>query len=648
MLRRPSKMTMSDAELRDALYDANLPTLLVVLTQLTGEQRWLADPYRPSRTRALDDNDDAGLPPERQTEIREAAWEVLRKSRDGEITDPPTPDETEIVARLTACMGEQVPAEEGAMMAEEAGFRSRDAAWTSRPPERLETFKVVVIGAGISGTCASVKLSRLGIDHVVFEKGDRVGGTWRENDYPGAGVDTPSHLYSFSFAQNPGWSRYYAKQPEIHDYLTAVAEQYGVMDNVRFGTEVVSATFDSAARRWHIVTRGPGGTHTHEADAVISSVGQLNGPQIPDIPGAGTFPGPAFHSARWRHDVDLSGKRVAVLGVGASAMQIVPTIAGTPDELLVFQRSPQWVAPNPNYLRPVSDGARLLMEQVPYYAAWYRLRLLWMFNDKLHPTLQIDPDWPHPERSVNAANDKHRDFFTRYLRTELAGREDLVEKLLPTYPPYGKRILMDNNWFATLRRDDVRLVTSDVQRIEGDVLVTADGERHQADVLVYATGFQSRRMLYPMDIRGSDGRSLREVWGDDDARAHMGMTMPGFPNFFVTYGPNTNLGHGGSVMFHTECQINYITRLLATMLEQDIDTLECRTDVHDQYNAQVDAAHEHMIWTHRGMDTWYRNRRGRVVTNTPWRLRDYWAMTREPDLDDFLLTHREAALRRAL
>jgi 4-hydroxyacetophenone monooxygenase len=537
-------------------------------------------------------------------------------------------------------MGEPVPAEYGPMMAEEAGFRRRDAGWTDGPPRRkLADFRVVVIGAGISGICAAIKLRELGISHVVLEKNDEVGGTWSENDYPGAGVDTPSHLYSFSFDPNPSWSRYYAKQGEILGYLAGVADRHRILDDIRFGTEVESAIYDAAAQRWEVVGRGPDGTTlTYPADVVISSVGQLNRPQMPAIPGLETFPGPAFHSARWRHDVDLAGKRVGVLGTGASAMQVVPSIAGTPAELVVFQRSPQWVAPNANYLRSVPDATRLLMEQVPYYATWYRMRLLWMFNDKLHPTLQIDPGWPHPERAVNATNDKHRQFFTSYIREQIAGREDLWDKVLPTYPPYGKRILMDNNWYRTITRDDVQLVSDDVERIDGDTVITADGHRHQLDVLVFATGFQSKRMLWPMDVRGIEGQSLRELWGEDDARAYLGMTVPGFPNFFLLYGPNTNLGHGGSVIFHTECQVNYVTRLIVDMIEQDIAAVDCRPEIFEEYNARVDAAHERMIWTHRGMDTWYRNARGRVVTNTPWRLLDYWRMTHRPALEDFVIS----------
>jgi 4-hydroxyacetophenone monooxygenase len=262
-----------------------------------------------------------------------------------------------------------------------------------------------------------------------------------------------------------------------------------------------------------------------------------------------------------------------------------------------------------------------------------------MFNDKLYPSLQIDPNWPHLDRSVNATNDKHRVFFTEHIRESLADRMDLWDKVLPTYPPYGKRILMDNGWYDAITRDDVELITEKVVGVTTDAIITSDGKRHEADVIVLATGFQSKRMLWPMDIHGIDGQSIRELWGDDDARAYLGMTVPGFPNLFITYGPNTNLGHGGSVIFHAECQVNYISRLLVEMVERGIRSLECRKDVFDEYNARVDAAHSRMIWSHRGMDTWYRNARGRVVTNTPWRLLDYWRMTRRPSLDDFEVTY---------
>ncbi|MBC3192979.1 NAD(P)/FAD-dependent oxidoreductase [Pseudonocardia sp. C8] len=646
-------ISAQDGELRAALEDANIPTLLLVLAHLTGDRSWLDGPYRPSRTVATNDNDSAGLPEERRREVRERAFDVLTAVRDGALEPGAPPGQDEIVDWLSLSLGETVPPEYGPALAEEGGFVDRSASWPGdEPPARREDLHVVVIGAGEGGVCAAAALKALGIPFTVIERHDRVGGVWLENSYPGAGVDTPSHLYSYSWAQQYGWSRYFAKQPEILEYLRRCARDRGLLEHIRFRTEVTAAVWDDEARNWRVTVRpaaegdGPADDpHAGEeirADVVISAVGQLNRPARPDIPGLADFPGPVFHSARWDHEVDLTGKRVAVLGTGASAMQIVPAIAGTPAHTTIFQRSAQWAVPNDNYLRELSPATQLLMDQVPWYAAWYRLRLLWMYQDKLHPTLQIDPDWPHPDRAVNRTNDKHRAFLVKHLMSEIVGHEDeLLDKVLPTYPPYGKRILIDNRWFETLRRDDVSLETAGVQEIEGNTLVLADGSRHEADVLVLATGFQSRRMLYPMDVRGRSGRSLREIWGDDDAYAHLGISVPDFPNFFLLYGPNTNLGHGGSVIFHTECQVGYITRLLVRMIESGLDSVEVRADVCTAYNERVDEAHSRMIWTHPGMSTWYRNAAGRVVTNTPWRLIDYWYMTREPDLAEFHVGSRE-------
>ncbi|RTL66259.1 MAG: NAD(P)/FAD-dependent oxidoreductase [Pseudonocardiaceae bacterium] len=630
-------VTADDAALRDALVAGNIPTLLLVLRTLTGDPRWFEPPFRPSRTIAMNDNDTGGLPEEIQEEIREAVLDLLRDLRDGSGVVAPPPLDGELIAMLGESLGEQVPAEYAQSMAEDAGFVPSDVF--DGPPLGAD-LSVVIIGAGISGICAGTALRRLGVDVTIVERNDDVGGTWLDNDYPGAGVDTPSHLYAFSFAPWASWTRYYAKQPEILDYLRRVADQEGLRSVIRFGTEVLGASWDAAASVWRVRILSGGVESELVSDVLVSSVGQLNRPVIPALPGLDTFPGPAFHTAEWDHSVDLAGKRVGVVGTGASAMQVVPTIAEQAGSVVIFQRSPQWVAPNGNYLREVDPRTQLLFEQVPYYRPWYRLRLMWMFQDKLHPTLQRDPSWEGggDGRSINRTNDKHREFLTRYLHEQLGDRDDLVAKSLPDYPPYGKRMLLDCDWFSTLRRDDVSLVTSGVAAIDGSTVVTDDGGRHDVDVLVFATGFSARKMLHPLDIRGRSGESLRERWGDDDAWAHLGIEIPGFPNLFLMYGPNTNLGHGGSTMFHAECQVHYMVELLREMVAADVAAVEVRQEVCDDYVARVDAAHENMIWTHPGMSTWYRNAAGRVVTNSPWRLLDYWTMTRRPSLDEHLVT----------
>jgi 4-hydroxyacetophenone monooxygenase len=592
------------AVLAAALEHANLPTLVAVLHQLTGEERWLADPYRPTRSRGMEDNDGGGFDERVRAEIRAAAADAVLAWSAGRPPALPAPTGDALLALMSLAVGEQVPAEYEPMTAADMGFRDTE-------PVRVDPgadFRVIVIGAGVSGMLAAIRLREAGIDHVVLEKNPGVGGTWLENGYPGAGVDTPSHLYSYSFAPRQ-WSR--------------------------FGTEVASAEYRD--QRW-IVTTTDG--ETFEGNAVITAVGQLNRPRIPDLPGLDAFDGPIFHSARWPADLDLTGRRVAIVGTGASAMQIVPAIAADAGHVTIFQRSPQWAAPNEVYFAGVAAAKQLLLEHVPFYRRWYRTRLGWNVGDRIHPSLQRDPDWEHTDRSVNAVNDAHRRVFTRYLRDELDGRADLVAKAQPDYPPFGKRMLLDNGWFAALRRDDVDLVTEPVAAITPTGVRGADGTEVGVDVVVLCTGFETYKQLHPLDVRGRDGTSIREVWGPDDADAHLGITVAGFPNLFLTCGPGTVLGHGGSYITIAECQVAYIVDALTTMVRRGIGAVEVRPEVHADYAARHDAAHDAMIWTHPGMRNWYRNPAGRVVGALPWRIVDYWQMTRHVDWDEFLVEPR--------
>ena len=623
----------------DAIAIANVPTLLMVLVQLTGELRWLEEPYRPQRARGMGDNDSGGLPEAIQAEIREAALEAILQWRAGRPVAIPEPASDLRVRMLAWAMSERVPVQYDRIIAAELLLEEQDKIDKVAVPEG---FHAVIIGAGVSGLCAAVRLQQAGIPFTILEKSSNVGGIWRDNRYPGAGVDTPNHLYSFSFAPYD-WTMYFALRNELHAYLEHVAEQFKLRPSIRFNTEVEALTYDTASQGWTIaVKNGDGARETLKANVVISAVGIFNPAKKPEIKGLETFPGPCFHTAEWPADVDLTGKRVAMIGNGASAMQTGPAIQNIVKSLTIFQKSAHWVAPNEQFAKPIPEPLRFLMREVPLYRIWYRLRVGWTYGDRVHSTLQKDPNWEFPDRSLNKANDSHRAYFTQYIVSELGERKDLLEKVVPPYPPFGKRMLMDNGWYQMLKKENVELVSDPIREIRGNRVVTKDGSEYEADVLVMATGFDVLRFLTAFEVRGRSGRTLRETWEDDNARAYLGLTIPDFPNFFCLYGPNLQPGHGGSYIFLAEMQARYVTDLLKKMLRRGLGVVECRQDVHDEYNERVDRAHEKMVWTHPGMETYYRNARGRVVVNSPHRNDTFFEMTRTAKLDDFIFEPRQS------
>jgi 4-hydroxyacetophenone monooxygenase len=542
-----------------------------------------------------------------------------------------------MAAMMSWCLGEPLPPEYVPMAMEEMGLRDRRLGWRIDPkPARLDSFKVLVIGAGFSGLCAAFRLQQMGIAFEVVEKNADVGGTWLENDYPEAGVDTPNHFYSYSFAPNLGWTSNYAKRGEVWDYQRQVVSDLDLRRHIEFGVEADAMTWHEDRQQWEVSTRqADGSLRQRWVDAVITAVGQLNRPKLASIPGLESFTGQSWHSAQWRHDVPLAGKKVAIIGTGASAMQFLRSVASQAEQVTVFQRSPQWARPPQDYHGSVSVQARWLLENVPHYYAWYRFGLMWRFGDGLLPTVRRDPNWPHPERAMNHRNDSQRRQLSAHLQEQLADRPDLVAKCLPSYPPYGKRILIDNGWYQTLKQPHVELVTEAVAQVDGSEIVDAKGGRHKVDVILLATGFEPGKMLWPIDIRGRSGTALKQVWGADNPKAHLGITVPDYPNLFVLTGPNTGLAHGGSLIFVTECQVRYVTAMLREMLEQGLGSVEVKQPVHDDYNQRVDAEHADLVWTHPGMRNWYRNDQGRVFSPMPWRLVDYWRMTERPDLAEF-------------
>lgn len=624
------------ARLRHAVAAGNIPTLLAVLVEMTGDDRWLTDRYRPTRSRGMDDNSTGGLAPEIQEEIREAVVEAVLAWHESGCPPRRPADEQLVTTLMNFTAGETVPHEFGPMMTEIV----RGTEHTVSVDSDVSALSAIVIGAGIAGMLISVRLAAAGIPHLILEKNTEVGGSWWENTYPGAGVDTPSFLYSISsFDHN--WSTHFGKRDEVQEYLSRYADEHRIRERIRFGTEVESAAYDPRAQQWTVTAMDADGDRTEfRARLLISAVGLLNRPKIPPLEGLDRFEGPLFHSARWPAELRtpgaLHGKRVAIIGTGASAMQIGPAIVDEVESLTVFQRSPQWIAPNDDYFTPVGEDIHWLMDHIPGYRQWYRARLSWIFNDKVHPSLQVDPEWSVENESINAVNHGHREFYLRYLREQLGDRDDLIRAATPDYPPFGKRMLLDNGWFAMLRRPHVELVPQAVDEVTSRGVIDATGTKRDFDIIVFATGFHSDRFLYPMDVRGRSGRSTVETWGEHDAYAYLGITVPDFPNLFILTGPNTALGHGGSFISILECQVRYITDLIRIMAEEKLGAIEVRHDVTMAYNRAVDEAHARMVWTHPAMNNWYRNADGRVVAVLPWRIIDYWTRTRSADPDDYI------------
>ncbi len=631
-------ITEDDAFLAAALEHASVPTLMMSIVHLTGDTSMLDGPIRPQRT--MPGDVDGGLSDADRAAVRSMALAALCAYRDRGGTLPPPPSPATIRAMMSFMVGEEVPDEYVPMFLEEMaldGGDARDVALDGVPAEHRARVRVVVIGAGMSGLLAAIRLEQAGIPYVVLEKNEGIGGTWLENSYPGCRVDVANHFYCYSFEPNHDWPEFFSQRSELRDYFERCADRYGVRARIRFATEVVAARWNDADAHWELRIRSAGRVETITANAIVSAVGALNRPRLPDIPGRESFLGPAFHSAEWQHQHDLAGKRVAVIGTGASAFQLAPEIAKTASRLIVFQRSPPWMVPNPRYHAKVGEAKKWLLRHVPYYARWYRFLLFWPGSDGLMPSLVVDPGWPHPERSVNAMNDVMREFFTQYMAEQIGDDPELLAKVTPRYPPFVKRMLQDNGtWLATLKRDDVDLVVEPIAEITPHGVRCADGTEHAVDAMVYATGFHANRFLWPMEIVGRGGATLREVWGDEP-RAYLGITVPDFPNLFCLYGPGTNLAHAGSIIFHSECQVRYVMGCLATLLRGGFSAMECRRDVHDAYAARFDARHATMVWAHGGTGSWYKNANGRVLTTSPWRLVDYWGWTRTPALGDFEL-----------
>src|SRR3954469_19254879 len=452
---------------------------------------------------------------------------------------------------------------------------SPETADPAAPPAEVD---VAIVGSGFSGLCMAIKLREAGMeDFVVLERGDAVGGTWWFNTYPGCGCDVPSHLYSFSFAPNPDWTRTYSKQGEIEAYLQRVALDFDLGRSIRLGTTVTGAEWDEGARRWQVATH----RRTVSARVLVSAAGALSDPKTPEIEGLDRFQGHVFHSARWDHDYDLKGKRVAVIGTGASAIQFVPAIAPDVAQMHVFQRTAPWIMPHTD--RPISKRERRLYKRFPALqklarGGIYSARELLVLGFVKQPRLM---------KGVEKLARKHMD--------RQISDPELRRKVEPGYTIGCKRILPSNNWYPALQRDNVELVTDPIARVTERGVVTAGGAEHEVDAIIFGTGFNVIDMPVARYVRGRAGRTLDECW-KGSPRAHMGSTVPGFPNLFMLLGPNTGLGHS-SMVYMIESQVAYVAGALKEMRRRGAGTAEVRREAAERFNDAIDEAMKDTVWT---------------------------------------------------
>ena len=621
----------SDAEITAAVDAAHVPTLRSALGVLLGDA-WALGDEPLGRYTVMDPQ--GGIVPELQQRFRDRAAALLTGLRDGTVAPAP-PDRATVLDCLRPYFDDDELEDYVELSLEELSALDEDPRapdWMLPPTEHRP--RVCIIGAGMSGLLLARRLQQAGVPFVVYEKNADLGGTWLENRYPGCRVDVPSHLYTYTCAADGDWPEHFAQQAEVLDYFRRFAERHGLVEHIRFGCEVSALDFDEDTCTWAVQVRRGADVVTDRVEVVCSAVGQLNRPSLPDIPGRDRFGGRSFHTARWPDDLDLAEARVGVVGTGASGIQVVPAIADRVQHLTVFQRKPSWLVPTPELRQPLDDDHRLLFRAVPGYARWYRFWRLRQVSDPLLAFARHDPSWPHQARSVSARNDRVRTGFEAYLREQLAGHPDLLEACTPSFPPFAKRSVRDDGgWAAALRADHVELETAGIASVDESGVVLEDGRHVDLDVLVWATGFEASKFLVPMRVTGRAGKDLHEAWAGDPV-AFLGTTVPGFPNLFLLYGPNTNIVANGSAIFFTECEVTYVVDAVRQITEQG-GAFDVRADVVDGFRDEVDRGNQSMAWGCANVDSWYRSASGRVSQNWHSTVLEFWDRTRRFDTEHY-------------
>ncbi len=621
-------------ELRTRLREGDASVLVAVLAQLTGDPG-VIDRFGASITFEPDPPEQVGVT---DPATREALVDAVVVALSAPRPDTALPfDDPDLFARIAPiALGSPVGREYVGLLLEQGGFHPSQPV-LSRTAPLPDGFKVVIIGAGIAGMAAALECAAAGIDYEIIDRNDEVGGTWYTAVYPGIGVDTPSAYYSLSRDINGDWSSYYPQGAEYQKYLQSVADKNDLRSHTRFSTEVEALWWDDARRQWQVHSIGAdGGRNVGYADVVIPAAGYLNRPRWPELAGRESFAGVSIHSAEWDPSLDLRGKKVAIIGAGCTAVQIVDACVDDVEHLTVFQRQPHWVAPRKRLTDDVPEHRRWLNKHVPYYANWSRLKSFWGTADNNYPVIVRDPEWASEHLSISKANDVLLQMCLDYIDRVFGAGSELAAKVTPDFAPYGKRIIRDpGGYYAALAKPHVDVEASEPARVNERGIVTQDGRQIDLDVIIYATGYHLD-FLSTVDIRGRDGLRLSEVWGDSPS-AYRGGMVPGFPNMFISSAPNYSPGHGAGHNFGVEVMVHYVMECLQLMAQRDAKTIEVKPEAFEDYVRQIDEAMAQTVWCHTPTAHTYYRSGGRIVTAFPFRLIDVWNSHRVPIEDDLEL-----------
>jgi 4-hydroxyacetophenone monooxygenase len=581
------------------------------------------------------------IEPEDQARIRRKAVEFLRIHAGDQADQEISNEERDELVQMAE--GRDVNAHDLNMHRLNPSFDEfpHEARW-SDGNQVPDGFTVAIIGGGLSGIAMAVHLERVGIPYHLFERRSEVGGVWSINTYPDARVDTASVLYQFSFEKNHPWTEHFARQNEVRCYLEGVARKWGVREKIRFSHDVQLARYDAQRCEWDLDIKVAGERMVrHTASVVVSASGLFATPRTLDVPGVENFEGQIVHTTQWRDGVDCAGKKVAIIGNGSTGVQLLSSISAVADSVYVCQRTPQWISPRPGYGAPIEQELRWLADAMPYYWNWDKF-VAGMGQMELWKLLLVDDQWIREGGKVNPRNDALRETLKGYIAEQVEGRQDLVDVLVPDYPPMTRRPVVDNNWYASLLRDNVELVADSVASFDEHALYTGGGRRLDVDLVVAAIGFDAQRYLWPTQYYGERGISLEQQWAKEGPKAYLGMTVPGFPNLFMLYGPNSQPVAGGCGLPEWfEIWSGYIAQAIIAMIESGNAAMSVRPDVHEEYNRRLDEEADRTVYL---MDdsaktkNYYVNDFGRLQVNIPFTGEQFFAMLAQPTLSDFELT----------